>query len=95
MSHVVIDEDRCKGCALCTLVCPHDLVHIADRFNAKGYRPSEFTDPQGRCTGCTNCAIMCPDVAIVVYRTSRQGVIQSEATGMGQRLTPRRQEPGR
>ena len=74
MSRAVIDEDRCKGCALCTLVCPYDLVHIADRFNAKGYRPSEFVDPQGRCIGCANCAVMCPDVAIVVYRTPRQGV---------------------
>lgn len=69
MSHIVIDENRCKGCGLCTLSCPYDLVHIADRFNAKGYRPAEFTDPDGRCVGCANCATMCPDVAIVVYRT--------------------------
>jgi len=69
MSRIVIDKDRCKGCGLCTLVCPHDLVRISDRFNAKGYRPAELVDPDDVCIGCANCATMCPDVAIVVYRT--------------------------
>lgn len=94
MSRIVIDEDRCKGCALCTLVCPYDLVHIADRFNAKGYRPAAFVDPEGHCIACANCATMCPDVAIVVYRTPRRGTARSEATGTGQRLTPRPQNAG-
>ena len=65
---ILIDEDRCKGCELCTTVCPFNLVHIANHFNAKGYRPSTLVDPQGQCTGCTLCARMCPDVAIIVYR---------------------------
>ena len=70
MSRIVIDEGRCKGCALCTHVCPHNLVHIATHFNSKGYQPAEFVDPQGLCTACTNCATMCPDLAITVFRTS-------------------------
>ncbi|MFQ5886871.1 MAG: ferredoxin family protein [Anaerolineae bacterium] len=65
---ILIDEDRCKGCELCTTVCPFDLVHIANHFNAKGYRPSTLVDPDEKCTGCTLCARMCPDVAIIVYR---------------------------
>lgn len=65
---ILIDENRCKGCELCTTVCPFDLVHIAKHFNAKGYRPSTLVDPEGKCTGCTLCARMCPDVAITVYR---------------------------
>ena len=79
MSRIVIDENKCKGCALCTTVCPFDLIHIADRFNAKGYRPAEYSESRpclhdnlaqdNRCTGCANCAAMCPDVAITVYRT--------------------------
>jgi 2-oxoglutarate ferredoxin oxidoreductase subunit delta len=69
MSRIVIVEDRCKGCGLCTLACPYDLVRIAEHFNAKGYRPAELADPDGRCVGCANCAMMCPDVAIIVYRT--------------------------
>ena len=73
MSHIVIDQDRCKGCELCTTVCPQgDLVQMADHFNVKGYRPSVFVDPDSRCTGCTLCAIMCPDMVITVYRTARK-----------------------
>jgi 2-oxoglutarate ferredoxin oxidoreductase subunit delta len=68
MPTIVIDEDRCKGCQLCTTVCPKDLVTMAENFNAKGYHPSKLEDPEGECTGCTMCALMCPDVAITVYR---------------------------
>ena len=96
MSRIVIDENRCKGCALCTTACPFGLIHIADRFNAKGYRPAEFTAsppgvhdplaPASRCTGCANCAAMCPDVAITVYRTrpgprARAGKLVPRKTG--------------
>jgi len=68
MSRIVIDEDRCKGCGLCTLPCPYELVRMSDHFNAKGYRPSAQVDPDCKCTGCMLCAMMCPDVAIVVYK---------------------------
>ena len=69
MSRIVIDQDRCKGCGLCTLACPYELVRMSERFNAKGYRPAEFTDLKDKCIGCANCATMCPDIVIVVYRT--------------------------
>jgi len=72
MSRILIDQDRCKGCGLCTTACPRELVQIADCFNAKGYRPAALVDPDGQCTGCANCASMCPDMAIVVYRTTRE-----------------------
>ncbi len=72
MSRIMIDEDLCKGCGLCTQVCPYDLVHIAQHFNARGYRPAEQVDPDQKCVGCANCATMCPDVAITVYRTVKK-----------------------
>lgn len=72
MSRILIDQNRCKGCGLCTIACPRELVRIADDFNAKGYRPAAFVDPDGQCIGCANCAAMCPDVAIIVYRTEKQ-----------------------
>jgi 2-oxoglutarate ferredoxin oxidoreductase subunit delta len=73
MSHIVIDEDRCKGCELCTAVCPQgNLVQMASYFSVKGYRPSVFVDPDGRCTGCALCAMMCPDMVISVYRAAKK-----------------------
>jgi len=65
---ILIDEDRCKGCELCTTVCPKGILKMADYFNARSYRPVMLVDPDGKCTGCALCALMCPDVVITVYR---------------------------
>ena len=66
---VTVDEQRCKGCALCIGACPPGvLVVAADRLNARGYHPAQLVDLEGRCTGCGLCAVMCPDVCLTVYR---------------------------
>lgn len=65
---IVVDQEMCKGCELCTTVCPYDLIHMTDHYNAKGYRPAVLLDPEGRCTGCTLCAMICPDAVITVFR---------------------------
>jgi 2-oxoglutarate ferredoxin oxidoreductase subunit delta len=66
---IVINEELCKGCELCTGVCPKDLIEMAmDRFTPKGYHPAAISDLQGECTGCAICAVICPDAAITVYR---------------------------
>ncbi len=69
---VVIAVDRCKGCGLCTHVCPVNILALSpDTFNAKGYRPVMVTDPE-KCIGCASCATICPDVVYTVYRRARQ-----------------------
>lgn len=69
---VVIDVDRCKGCGLCTHVCPANILELSkDTFNAKGYHPVTVTDMEA-CTGCASCATICPDVVFTVYRRKRQ-----------------------
>jgi 2-oxoglutarate ferredoxin oxidoreductase subunit delta len=66
---IVVSEALCKGCELCTTVCPKDVIHMAkDRLTPRGYHPAALVDPQGECTGCGICAVICPDVAITVYR---------------------------
>jgi 2-oxoglutarate ferredoxin oxidoreductase subunit delta len=65
---ITIDENRCKGCELCTTVCPKNLIQMATRFSLRGYRPAILADSAGLCTGCLLCAAICPDVAITVYR---------------------------
>ena len=66
---VVIEVDRCKGCELCTTICPQAILHMGrEGFNARGYRPVELLDPTGKCTGCALCALICPDVVLTVYR---------------------------
>lgn len=65
---IVVDEETCKGCELCTTVCPYQLIQMSDDYNSKGYRPAMLVDPDARCTGCTLCAMICPDAVITVFR---------------------------
>jgi 2-oxoglutarate ferredoxin oxidoreductase subunit delta len=76
---VIVDEDRCKGCTLCTSACPQDVLLMAnERLNTRGYHPVEYRDADGRCTGCGLCAVICPDVCLTVYRViSPKSQVQS------------------
>lgn len=67
MPYIIIDEERCKGCGLCTIGCPQKLVSLSTQPNAMGYTVAVFT-AQEKCTGCCLCAEMCPDVAITVFK---------------------------
>ena len=66
---IEIDENLCKGCTLCTLVCPKDLIVMSeDQLTPRGYHPAKLVDPETECTGCIICGVVCPDAAITVYR---------------------------
>lgn len=66
---IEVEEALCKGCALCTMVCPKSVILMAeDRFTPKGYHPAQLVDPAGECTGCAICALICPEAALRVYR---------------------------
>lgn len=68
MAKVTFDENRCKGCELCTTVCPAKIVVMdKDRINVKGYHPATVKE-MDKCTGCASCARMCPDVVIKVEK---------------------------
>lgn len=65
---VTFDENRCKGCELCTTVCPVDIVHMdRTRMNVKGYNPSTVKEME-KCIACAACARICPDCVITVER---------------------------
>jgi 2-oxoglutarate ferredoxin oxidoreductase subunit delta len=69
---IVIDSDRCKGCGLCTHVCPVHILELPEgSFNARGYRSITVTDME-QCIGCASCATICPDVVFTVYRRKRE-----------------------
>ncbi len=65
MPRVTIDNERCKGCELCTSACPAKILEMSKEINAKGYFYAQVVD-QPRCIGCRLCAISCPDVAIQI-----------------------------
>lgn len=68
MPKIEIDELKCKGCGLCTIVCPKKLIALTEQINNQGYTPAVFIVTEVQCTGCALCAEMCPDVAIKVFK---------------------------
>ncbi|HOV89164.1 MAG TPA: ferredoxin family protein [Syntrophorhabdaceae bacterium] len=67
MAIVKIDQERCKGCSLCSEFCPKGILSISDRLNMKGYFVVAMSN-EADCTGCAICALVCPDVAIEVFK---------------------------
>jgi 2-oxoglutarate ferredoxin oxidoreductase subunit delta len=64
---VTVDTERCKGCDLCVVACPADVLALSKDANSKGYNFSVVINAD-ECTGCAACALVCPDACIAVYR---------------------------
>ena len=64
---VEVDIERCKGCNLCVVACPTNVLQLAKQVNGKGYNYSYMENPEA-CTGCMSCSLVCPDSVITVYR---------------------------
>ena len=68
MNKVEFNTERCKGCGLCTDVCPKKIIALEEeKMNSKGYHPAHITD-QSKCIACAMCATMCPDTVITVTK---------------------------
>jgi len=67
VAKVTFNEERCKGCELCTAVCPVKIVVMAERINRRGFRPAMVTEMH-KCIACAACARICPDAVIEVER---------------------------
>ena len=69
MSHIILDETKCKACYLCINECPKKLLRVGSKTNNLGDHLVEFYDTNHECIGCAMCATRCPDLAITeVYR---------------------------
>lgn len=64
---IVVNIERCKGCDLCVVACPTDVLGLSTDANNKGYNFSFMNNPES-CIGCAACAQVCPDACITVYK---------------------------
>ena len=58
VSTLIVDADRCMGCGMCVIVCPHGV------FQQTGNK-AEVIDLDG-CMECGACAANCPVNAVSV-----------------------------
>ena len=56
--NIKIIEERCKGCEICVVYCPEDVLAMKDMVVA--------VSTLDKCTGCMRCELFCPDFAIYV-----------------------------
>ena len=65
MAKIKFYAERCKGCGLCVLVCPHGNIRMSTELNETGHPYAVLVDP-AKCTYCALCGRMCPDMAIEI-----------------------------
>lgn len=65
---VVVNTERCKGCNLCVVACPSDVLELHPReVNNKGYHYVYMKNPDA-CIGCASCGLVCPDGCLTIYK---------------------------
>lgn len=55
---LTLDTDRCVGCGICEVVCPHGVLALADK-------KARIADADA-CMECGACALNCPSAALAV-----------------------------
>ncbi len=74
---VEITGEKCKGCAVCVVVCPRGCIQLElTTFNANGFHPAKFTyhGTKGDCNACGLCYMVCPDYAVTTIKKLHKGV---------------------
>ncbi|MCD7714728.1 MAG: 4Fe-4S binding protein [Prevotella sp.] len=65
---IIVDTERCKGCNLCAVACPKNVIEVDPRrVNRFGLAYAQAVRADD-CIGCAACGIVCPDGCITVYK---------------------------
>lgn len=58
-SDIIIKSERCKGCNICVVFCPKEVLALDTLGKVKVMQA-------GSCIACGQCELRCPDYAIFV-----------------------------
>lgn len=77
MTKIIVDQDRCTQCGICTAVCPSGFI-----FGAKETKLPQALEKVGPfCASCGHCEISCPEGALTLnYQLGEKfdGTIESD-----------------
>lgn len=57
---VTIEQEKCTGCKVCVMVCPHSVLAMNDR--------KAFVHDRERCVECGACELNCEYEAVTVTK---------------------------
>ena len=64
---IVVDTERCKGCNLCVVAWPRDVIALNKEVNIKSYN-YDWQVKEDNCKGGSSCGTVWSDGRISVYK---------------------------
>lgn len=58
-SSIEINAELCKGCELCVIECPKEVIEMTSVLNHMGYAAAHYIG--SGCSGCGLCFYACPE----------------------------------
>ncbi|MGA7797668.1 MAG: nitroreductase family protein [Methanoregula sp.] len=77
MATILVDQDLCTRCGICSVVCPMSIVDPADENTL----PKVQDAKAGLCIRCGHCEISCPSQALLLNFLPGERVQRPAATG--------------
>jgi formate hydrogenlyase subunit 6/NADH:ubiquinone oxidoreductase subunit I len=62
MNRIIVDQDRCTGCNICSKICPISVVDPAD----ENHLPKVKEAKASSCVNCGHCEVFCPSGALTL-----------------------------
>lgn len=77
MSHIIVDQDHCKGCGICIKMCSSGVISLADESNL----PQVQDENTSRCLYCGHCEAFCPSQALILNLSPEEKVLLPASAG--------------
>ncbi len=68
---IQIASHLCKGCCLCVVACPPQVLSQSRFLNRQGYYAIAYSG--SGCTGCGICFYVCPEPGAITVRVRKEG----------------------